>query len=94
MKYGMECCVILHNVMIEYRIENEETVDASVYLEARVGGGVPQMWTSAVEGGQKTPPPGSIGAICAVARFMRNEGEFFKTCELVMNQLWERRGHE
>ena len=94
MKYVMECCVILHNMMIEHRIENEETVDASVYLEARVGDGVLKTWTSAVEGGQTTPPPGSIGAICAVARFMRNEGEFFKTRELVMNHLWERRGHE
>ena len=94
MKYVMEWCVTLHNMMIEYLIGNEETADASIYLEARVGNGVPHMWTYAVEREQTTPLLGSIGAICTVEKFMKTEGEFFKTREFVMNHLWERCGQE
>ena len=95
MKDIMKCCVILHNMMVEYRDE-EDAGDESdnVAEEAVVGEGATELWALHMAREQEVPPPGSIAAVCGVERLMRNRIEYFKTRELIMEHLWQRLGGE
>ena len=94
MKYVMRCCVILHNMMVEYRMEHEAQKDSGEYFTGSVGQDNNPMWSLSVGREDAIPPPGSIGAMCALSRFNADEGEYHKTRQLVMDHLWSRKGSE
>ena len=90
----MRCCIVLHNMMVEYRTEHEGVEDAEVYLAASLGNESRPMWMCNEQPESAIPPFGSIAAQCGFARFTGNQAEYFKTRELVMNHLWMKHGGE
>ena len=76
MQKVMKCCVVLYNMMVEYNAENGE-IGSDGHTGTSVGSDANYpMWACNIEHGTALPPPGSIGAICAVARFPENESEY------------------
>lgn len=47
----MRCCIVLHNMMVEYRMDHEGMEDAEVYLSATIGNESRLMWISPVQTG-------------------------------------------
>jgi len=64
------CCVVLHNMMVEYR-DTEEDNDWPVTAGGTVvvSEGIKPMWATEITSEEALPPPGSIGAICALQKF-------------------------
>lgn len=94
----MKRFVIHHNMMVEYRLEHEHAGGFDDYLDVRNfvhdEDEKNPMWAVNIDLSSIIPPPVSIGEVGAVARFMRNDDELFKTKELVMNHLWECKRNE
>lgn len=96
MKSIMKCCIIMHNMMVEYREDGqEEYVDISdgeeseqVVVRSQVG----PMWISACNEGVTVPPAGSIGATCILQRLAVNDSEYYNTRYLSMEHLWKVHG--
>lgn len=89
----MKYCIILHNMMVEWR-EADEGREFSEQTSSRaiVGGeSVPVYAIQRVED-IDVPTPGSIEAMYDTATFTRNVGEYEKTRKLVIFHLWDTLG--
>lgn len=79
----------MHNMMIEERMSGlEEKFELD--SDAIVGEGVTPVYglhTTADGVYKPVPPPSSISALCETPRFTRNEREYKRTHELVMEHL-------
>lgn len=90
MKVVIMCCIILHNMMVEYR---EASCGRSFALEPRsqatIGVDVMPLYAMRRIGGTTIPPPGSISALSATTKLTGNFAEYLKTRRLVMQHLWD-----
>lgn len=89
MKYIMEFWIIMHNMVLECGYKNNQDEDSVLYQDVVSGETVYSMRECNIANSSTLPPSGSIAAVCSVARFMRNEVEYFKMRELLMNNFWD-----
>lgn len=90
MKSIIMCCIILHNMMVEWR---EASGGRSFALEPRsgatIGGDVIPLYALRRVGVTDVPPPGSISALSATTKLTGNLAEYAKTRGLVIQHLWD-----
>lgn len=87
----MRCCIVLHNMCVEDRLEpNQMNEDDS--LPSDEPAAIP-MWSSADENSAHfIPHSNSLAALCAASAFTQNEVEYVNTRRLLLNHLWDLEG--
>lgn len=90
----MKCCIILHNMCVEYQTADELEEEVA-NGEVVVGSGINPMCGSLVRlTGQRVIPAdvSSVAAVCKTARFMEEESEYKLTKRLLVQHIWDRFG--
>ncbi|CDF37326.1 unnamed protein product [Chondrus crispus] len=100
MKEVIECCIILHNMMVENR-KNCDSDDAQsddeLQCDAVVGNSAKPMWSCLQRSGAQNttvPPPGSLAALFETNRLLKHREEYFTTQRLIMDHLWDFEGKQ
>lgn len=88
----VECCFILHIMVVRERVENEEEAYAESDSNVTVGE-CNLMWNWSTSNGDHETIYNSIAELCGVARFTNDESEQLGTKKLVTDHLWNARGN-
>lgn len=92
----MQCCIILHNMMVEERLLNNEDVLEDEEVELVLGNMASPMWAELRRASTDPQPaaPGTIAALCELTLFYEDHSLHFETRNMFIEHLWTYLGNE
>ena len=90
----MICCIILHNMCVEDRKDdNEPHLHEQPFSRVVIGNDATPLWGEQGNTvGPGTAPVGSLSALCATSAKTKDHQGYVRTRALVMDHLWQREG--